>query len=115
MEERAVLDAHKAGSSIARGAHTVDLSYHDVAGIIQDEVGSVLGSALLDITEVQRSITHAVELAMETGDASIVAELEAQLAALAELHEIKATKAGLRSALAVARAAVRVATLATGV
>lgn len=104
-EERAILDAVPA----ARGGHSLEITPDDVIGIVTSELRDVLGNALIDLADANRAIQQGIDLALSTGDVGVLAELEAQLKGLAEINEIKATKAALRAGLSVARGAVRVA------
>ena len=95
---------------MAAGGITQD----DIQGILLEELAVVLPTALLESAEARAMITLGLDMALESGDPRLVAELEAQLAGLAEIEKIKVTKGALRAGVSLLRAGARVGILALG-
>lgn len=110
-EDREILENYSASKAYS-GMHVEPVGYQDVAGVVSDELSGLLAKDVLEAEQVRTEILKAIELSLATGDLSVLNELEAQVAAVEELLEIKSSKAALRAALAVARAAVRVGVIA---
>lgn len=83
----------------------------ELAETIHREVFTLLGEASEDLQTIGAEIAPILVTAVATGDVELTEELKAQLRMIADIHNIRASKAKWRAILAVSATAVRALSL----